>query len=280
MTIIAATPQRGRHAGLRGGHGTRAPARPAALAGPDDVAMILHTSGTTSRPKRVPLRHRNLVASVAQHRRHLRPDASDVALCVMPLFHIHGIVASMLSTLASGGTVICPAAASTRWGSGSCVDDAQADLVLGGADDAPDCCWRAPTATRTIITAKPLALHPLQQRGAAAGGAGADGGDLRRAGAGSLRHDRGDAPDGLQPAAAARRTSPARSAAARRGCGDHGRRRQPAAAGRAAARWSIQGPNVIDGYENNPEANADRVRRTAGSAPATRACSTRTATWR
>ena len=75
---------------------------------PGDTALILHTSGTTSRPKRVPLAHQNLVASVRNiiETYNLTPD--DVALCVMPLFHVHGIVASTLSTLASGGTIVVP----------------------------------------------------------------------------------------------------------------------------------------------------------------------------
>ncbi len=34
--------------------------------------------------------------------------SSDVALCVMPLFHVHGLVASTLATLATGGTVVVP----------------------------------------------------------------------------------------------------------------------------------------------------------------------------
>ncbi len=83
-------------------------ARPTELAQPDDVAMILHTSGTTSRPKRVPIRHRNLAASARNIIGTYNLTAADTALCVMPLFHIHGIVASMLSTLTSGGTVIAP----------------------------------------------------------------------------------------------------------------------------------------------------------------------------
>ena len=70
--------------------------------------MLLHTSGTTSRPKRVPIRHRNLAASAGNIIGTYNLSASDRALCIMPLFHVHGIVASMLSTLASGGTVICP----------------------------------------------------------------------------------------------------------------------------------------------------------------------------
>ena len=77
--------------------------------GADDVALILHTSGTTSRPKRVPLRQRNLVASVANVIAGYRLGPDDVSLCVMPLFHVHGIVASLLSTLGSGGTVVAPA---------------------------------------------------------------------------------------------------------------------------------------------------------------------------
>lgn len=86
------------------------PPRPSTptYAGPDDVALILHTSGTTSRPKRVPIRHRNLATSVANVAETYRLGPEDRSLCVMPLFHIHGIVASLLSTLATGGTVICP----------------------------------------------------------------------------------------------------------------------------------------------------------------------------
>ena len=76
--------------------------------GSADTALILHTSGTTSRPKRVPLAHQNLVASVRNivETYSLTPD--DVSLCVMPLFHVHGIVASTLATLASGGTIVVP----------------------------------------------------------------------------------------------------------------------------------------------------------------------------
>jgi acyl-CoA synthetase (AMP-forming)/AMP-acid ligase II len=74
----------------------------------DDVAMILHTSGTTSRPKRVPIRHRNLIASAQNIVKAYDLTADDTTLCLMPLFHIHGLVGCMLSTLASGGTLVCP----------------------------------------------------------------------------------------------------------------------------------------------------------------------------
>ena len=78
------------------------------LPDPDDVALVLHTSGTTSRPKRVPLAHRNLTTSVENIVKTYDLSAGDVSLCVMPLFHVHGLVASTLSTLRSGGTVVAP----------------------------------------------------------------------------------------------------------------------------------------------------------------------------
>ncbi|MEH2401524.1 acyl--CoA ligase [Nostoc sp.] len=74
----------------------------------DDMAMILHTSGTTSRPKRVPIRHRNLIASAGNIIGAYSLTAADTTLCLMPLFHIHGLVGCLLATLASGGTLICP----------------------------------------------------------------------------------------------------------------------------------------------------------------------------
>ncbi len=82
--------------------------QPNEFANPEDIAMILHTSGTTSRPKRVPIKHRNLAASAGNIIGTYNLTAADRALCVMPLFHVHGLVASMLSTLSSGGTVIVP----------------------------------------------------------------------------------------------------------------------------------------------------------------------------
>ena len=75
---------------------------------PTDIGLVLHTSGTTSRPKRVPLRNDNLIASVANIIATYQLDAGDISLCVMPLFHVHGLVASALATFGSGGTVIVP----------------------------------------------------------------------------------------------------------------------------------------------------------------------------
>lgn len=77
------------------------------LAEADDVALVLHTSGTTSRPKMVPLTQRNLCASARNIGSTLELSESDLCLNVMPLFHIHGLVACVLASLAAGGGTIC-----------------------------------------------------------------------------------------------------------------------------------------------------------------------------
>ena len=75
--------------------------------GPDDIALVLHTSGTTSRPKIVPLTHANLCASARHIVESLGLTAADQCLNVMPLFHIHGLVAALLASLQAGGGVAC-----------------------------------------------------------------------------------------------------------------------------------------------------------------------------
>src|SRR5580692_11232647 len=74
----------------------------------DDIALILHTSGSTGKPKRVPLRHFNLAVSSANIANTYTLSEEDVALCIMPLFHIHGLIASTMATLLSGGAVVVP----------------------------------------------------------------------------------------------------------------------------------------------------------------------------
>ncbi len=85
---------------------------------PHDVTILLHTSGTTKRPKSVPIRHRNMAASAANIVNAYGLTADDRSLCVMPLFHIHGIVASLLGPLSAGGSVIVPPGFDARafWG--------------------------------------------------------------------------------------------------------------------------------------------------------------------
>ncbi len=75
---------------------------------PDAIALMLHTSGTTSRPKGVPIRQRNLAASAQTIAATYRLGPEDVSHCVMPLFHVHGLVASTLAQLHAGGTVLTP----------------------------------------------------------------------------------------------------------------------------------------------------------------------------
>lgn len=93
------------------GHSDVAPPKP------DDIALFLHTSGTTSRPKGVPLTHSNLAASLDNICVTYELTAEDVAMVVMPLFHVHGLLGVALSTLNSGGTVVLPQrfSASTFW---------------------------------------------------------------------------------------------------------------------------------------------------------------------
>ena len=75
---------------------------------PDALALLLHTSGTTSKPKTVPILQRNLVASTAAVADTYVLTGDDVTMCVMPLFHVHGLVATVLATLSAGGTVLLP----------------------------------------------------------------------------------------------------------------------------------------------------------------------------
>lgn len=73
----------------------------------DDIALILHTSGTTSRPKIVPLSHNNICASAQHVAAVLQLTERDRCLNVMPLFHAHGLIAAVLASLAAGGSVVC-----------------------------------------------------------------------------------------------------------------------------------------------------------------------------
>lgn len=91
-------------------HTDTAPSSPAARPGPaeaDDIALVLHTSGTTSRPKIVPLSQINVTASAYHIAGTLALTPADVSLNIMPLFHIHGLVAATLASLAAGASVSC-----------------------------------------------------------------------------------------------------------------------------------------------------------------------------
>lgn len=76
------------------------------VATPADEALVLHTSGTTSRPKLVPLTHANLCHSACNVAATLQLQPADRCLNVMPLFHIHGLVAALLASLSAGASVV------------------------------------------------------------------------------------------------------------------------------------------------------------------------------
>ncbi|KAG8885103.1 hypothetical protein FRB97_002268 [Tulasnella sp. 331] len=75
---------------------------------PDDVALVLHTSGTTGRPKSVPLTHHNLMTTAKNVVKTYWLSPSDRSYLVMPLFHVHGLLAGLLAPLRSKGSIVIP----------------------------------------------------------------------------------------------------------------------------------------------------------------------------
>jgi oxalate---CoA ligase len=91
----------------RDGAAASTPAAHAGFAQADDISMVLHTSGTTSRPKIVPLSQANLAASARHIAATLQFTRQDRGLNIMPLFHIHGLIAGVLAPLSAGSMVFC-----------------------------------------------------------------------------------------------------------------------------------------------------------------------------
>ncbi|KAI8963709.1 acetyl-CoA synthetase-like protein [Daldinia sp. FL1419] len=114
---------------------------------PDDVALVLHTSGTTSRPKVVPLTHRNLTRTMKNIQSTYQLTAQDRTMLVMPLFHVHGLLCALLAPLYSGGSMIVPTkfSASDFW----------KDFVAHGAN------WYTAVPTLHQILLKSPAPTPL-----------------------------------------------------------------------------------------------------------------------
>lgn len=83
------------------------PAENPGSAQPEDIALVLHTSGTTARPKLVPLTQANLTVSAHNSRVALELTEKDRCLNVMPLFHVHGLMAAVVGSLFAGGSVVC-----------------------------------------------------------------------------------------------------------------------------------------------------------------------------
>lgn len=105
---LVPTPDKGAGSFTLERRGTKAfPLSGGGWAQPDDIALILHTSGTTSRPKIVPLSHRNVAVSAGNIAQTLAFTAMDRGLNIMPLFHIHGLIAGTLAPLSRGGYLFC-----------------------------------------------------------------------------------------------------------------------------------------------------------------------------
>jgi acyl-CoA synthetase (AMP-forming)/AMP-acid ligase II len=114
IPVVEVTPREGAEP-LLTRDGTELPAHGDGADGAaEDVALLLHTSGTTSRPKQVPLLQRNLTSQARSIAAHYGLSGDDVSYCAMPLFHVHGLVASTLAQLAAGGTVVVPRRFSPR----------------------------------------------------------------------------------------------------------------------------------------------------------------------
>jgi acyl-CoA synthetase (AMP-forming)/AMP-acid ligase II len=228
--------------------------RPVNPPSPDDVALVLHTSGSTGRPKRVPLSHRNLAISARNVARSYALGSDDVSLCVMPLFHVHGLVASTLATLATGGTVVVPTKfnplsfwrVARDYGATwySAVPTIH-QLLLARADPAagkPPGAERLRFIRSCSASLPPQVMHDLE----AAFGAPV----LEAYGMTEAAHQMASNP---LPPSQRKPGSVGPGTDVRISIMDAEGRHLPTG---ERGEVVIQGPNVIQGYENNPEANA------------------------
>ena len=230
----------------------RTPVTPPSI---DDVALILHTSGSTGRPKRVPLKHANLSISAQNVARHYALTSADVSMCVMPLFHVHGLVASTLATLSTGGTLVVPGkfnplsfwrtARDTGMTWYSAVPTIH-QLLLARAGEPgsrrPDGAAKLRFIRSCSAALPPPVMHALEQ----AFGAPV----LEAYGMTEAAHQMASNP---LPPAERKPGSVGRGASVEIGIMDDvGNLMKPGERGEVV----IKGPNVITGYENNPDANA------------------------
>jgi acyl-CoA synthetase (AMP-forming)/AMP-acid ligase II len=224
----------------------------AAPPNPDGIALVLHTSGSTGRPKRVPLRHRNLAVSAQNIIRHYNLSPDDVALVAMPLFHVHGLVASTLSTLASGGTVVVPpkfnplsfwrTVRDTRSTWYSAVPTIHSLLLARATAERPQGAENLRFIRSCSAPLSPEMMHSLES----AFGAPV----LEAYGMTEASHQMASNP---LPPAKRKPGSVGPGTGVKISIMDAQGNHLPTG---TAGEVVIQGPNVIDGYENNPEANA------------------------
>jgi len=228
--------------------------RTAGAPGDDDIALVLHTSGTTSRPKLVPLRHRNLFASAGNIASSYGLAPSDIALCVMPLFHIHGLMASTMATFRSGGLVVVPPKfdALTFWPTlhehratwYSAVPTMHQMLLMRNRGERPPGADGLRFIRSSSSALSPEIMAQLESRFGAP--------VIEAYGMTEASHQMASNP--LPPA-------PRRPGTVGMGTGVRLGIMTDACAlvPHGSVEWGevvIQGPNVIDGYSNNPEANA------------------------
>ncbi len=226
--------------------------RRASAAGANDVALVLHTSGTTSRPKLVPLRQRNLAFSAENIAGTYHLTADDVALCVMPLFHIHGLMASTMATFWSGGTVVVPPAfdAMTFWPAAaehgatwySAVPTMHQMLLLRNRGDRPPGAERLRFIRSSSSALAPEVMRQLESRFGAP--------VLEAYGMTEASHQMASNP--LPPGERRPGTVGVETGIRIGVMDERGTLLEQGAHGEVV----IQGPSIIDAYANNPEANA------------------------
>ena len=223
----------------------------------DDVALVLHTSGTTSRPKLVPLRQRNLYFSAGNIERTYSLATDDVALCVMPLFHIHGLMASTMATFSAGGTLLVPAGgfdAMTFWGVAkehgatwySAVPTIHQMLLLRNRGERPGGAERLRFIRSSSSALAPETMSQLESRFGAP--------VIEAYGMTEASHQMASNP--LPPAERRPGTVGRETGIHVAIMGEDGR----LLGHRVHGEVVIQGASIIDGYADNPEANATSFR--------------------
>ena len=122
--------------------------------GREAVALVMHTSGTTRRPKVVPLTHASMGIGALCVRSTLRLDRTALALNVMPLFHLHGLMVNVLVTALAGAPVLClPRFEASQFF--ACLGPRPTQPSLAPAADAAEAPLDAPTTAPTWYSAVP-----------------------------------------------------------------------------------------------------------------------------